>query len=292
MARRIICTNDDDLSVEFTDAFSPFLLESCDGIYSVKNNVTTSENTMTDGSTYQGSITKLRNIVLTLRDKTDSDHASNRLLLYNLFKPKSLGTFKYVEDDEIRLINYYVESIEVDGENRARQATVSMLCPDPFFTGDTDITVVMAGWEALFTFPHQFVSGGEAIGNRVEELLKTINNTSAADNIGMTITITASGSVTNPTITHVEQNESLTIGTTSNPFNMVFGDKVIITTGTNNKHVYFVHSGTTTEINEYLTESSEFIQLTHGANTIGYSATSGQSFMTVVISFRYRYLGC
>ena len=73
------------MEVSFTDTFSPFLLEDCDGIYTVKNTVTTSENTMTDGATYQGSTTQMRNIVLTLRDHPKADHQENRTLLYNLF---------------------------------------------------------------------------------------------------------------------------------------------------------------------------------------------------------------
>ena len=77
MKRKIICTNEDGMEVVFSSTFSPFLLESCDGIYSVQNNVTSSENTMTDGSTYQGSVTQMRNIVLTLWDRPDADHQAN-----------------------------------------------------------------------------------------------------------------------------------------------------------------------------------------------------------------------
>lgn len=293
MARFIICTNDDDMEVKFTDSFSPWLLESCDGVYSVNNNVATSENTMTDGSTYQGSVTKMRNIVLTLRDHPTADHKENRTLLYSLFKPKSAGTLAYYEKEgaESRSIDYYVESIDVDGENRARQATVSLLCPDPFFVAPNDITVTMAGWESYFEFDHEFPADGEEFGARIEEKLKTINNTSAADNIGMDIMLKAAGAVTNPSVYHVEQGESIAIGTTANPLNMVAGDIVEITTGTNNKHVYLTHEGAKTEINEYLSEDSEFIQLERGKNTIGYSAESGESYLTVTISYRYRYMG-
>ncbi len=281
------------MEVAFGATFAPFLLESCDGLYTVQNNVVTSQNTMTDGATYQGSSTKMRNIVLTLRDKPKANHQENRSLLYNLFKPKAPGTLMYFEDEnaESRSIEYYVESIDIDSVKRARQATVSLLCPDPFFVAPSDITVTMAGWEAYFEFPHEFQPGGEEFGARVEEKLKTINNTSAADNIGLEITITAAGYVLNPSIYHVEQNERITVGTEAKPLEMVAGDKVRITTGTNNKHVYMEHGGVTTEINEYLTEDSEFIQLEHGHNTIGYSAETGDNYMTVEISYRYRYLG-
>jgi len=281
------------MEVTFGKAFSPFLLENCDGIYTVQNNVVSSENTMTDGATYQGSTTKMRNIVLTLRDKNGTDHQANRTLLYTLFKPKSLGKLTYLENDksESRSIDYYVESVVVDSVMRARQATVSLLCPEPFFVGPSDLTVTMAGWNSYFEFMHEFSAAGEEFGARVNERLKTIENTSAADNIGLTITITASGPVENPSIYHVEQAESITVGTEARPLDMVTGDKVIITTGTNNKHVYLEHNGVKTEINEYMTEDSEFIQLMHGTNTLGYSAVSGETYMTVVVAYRYRYLG-
>ena len=292
MARKITCSNNDNMSVEFSENdFTPFLLESCDGIYLVENNVSTSENTMTDGATYQGAVTRMRNIVLTLRDKPKSDHKANRTLLYNLFKPKSPGIFAYEEDGEIRTIDYYVESVSIDGSMRARQATVSLLCPDPFFVDTSDLVVTMSGWKAMWEFAHAFQNGGEPFGVRVNEKLKTIQNTSAADHIGITITITALGPVKNPSITHVENDEMIKVGTSAHPLELSLGDQVIITTGTNNKNVYLVRAGAKTGINEYLDEQSEFIQLMSGSNTLGYAAESGEEYMAVEVSYRYKYLG-
>lgn len=293
MKRIIRCKNEDGLEVLLGSAFNPFLLEDCDGIYTVKNNVAVSANTMTDGGTYQGAVTEVRNIVLTLRDYVDADHEANRTLLYKLFKPKSKGTFIYQENEnaEERSIDYYVESIEADGKLRARRYTVSLICPDPFFVAPKDLVVTMAGWESRFEFPFEIPAEGIEFGVRIEEKLKTIDNTSAAENIGLTITVLVGGEVTNPSIYHVEKNEKITVGTEANPLNLVSGDKVIITTGTNDKHAYKVHNGEKTEINNYLSEDSEFIQLQHGFNTLGYSADVGEEHMEVEVSYRYRYLG-
>ena len=60
--RLITCTNEDGISLYFGVSFSPFILESVDGVYSIKNKVSTVENTMIDGSTYQGSVAEMRNI--------------------------------------------------------------------------------------------------------------------------------------------------------------------------------------------------------------------------------------
>ena len=293
MKRIIRCKNEDGLEVLFGSSFNPFLLEDCDGIYTVKNNVSVSANTMTDGGTYQGAVTETRNIVLTLRDYVDSDHEANRTLLYKLFKPKAKGTFIYQENEyaETRSIDYYVENIECDGKMRARRYTISLICPDPFFVAPNDLVVTMAGWEPRFVFPFEIPAEGIEFGARIEEKLKTIDNSSAAENIGLTITINIGGQVKNPSIYHVEKGEKITVGTELNPLNLVGGDSVVITTGTNDKHAYLVHNGTKTEINNYLSEDSEFIQLQHGFNTLGYSADAGEEHMEVAISYRYRYLG-
>ena len=46
-----------------------------------------------------------------------------------------------------------------------------------------------------------------------------------------------------------------------------------------------------TEINEYLDEGSDFIQLVHGKNTFTYAAAAGRDYMNVTITYRFRYLG-
>lgn len=275
--------------INFQSRFSPFLLADCDGLYGIENNVTMSDNTMTDGATYQGSVAKKRNIVLTL--KTKENHRLRRYELYQLFSQGTKGTLTYMEDETERAINYYVEKVDVDSVKNVRTATVSLLCPDPYFEATADKELTMAGWEQEWEFIHEFVAEGEEFGRRVQEKIKTIENTSGAKGIGITIEIYANGAVSDPQITHVESGDYIKVGTEAHPLNMVSGDILTVTTQTNNKKVKLTHGGTTTEINEYLDEGSEFIQLQAGINTIGYSAGSGESNMTVKLIYREKYLG-
>lgn len=65
--RSITCDNHNGYRMTFdTESFKPFVLASVDGLYLSENNVTVSDNTMTDGGTYQGSVKKKRNIVMIL----------------------------------------------------------------------------------------------------------------------------------------------------------------------------------------------------------------------------------
>lgn len=293
MKRFIKCSNEDGMEMTFGSTFTPFLLENCEGIYTVNNDVILKENSMTDGAIYRGTTTKKRNIVLTLRDHVKADHQKNRTLLYNLFKPKSLGTFIYYENKEAagRSINYQVELVDIDSVNRSRRATVSLVCADPFFEDLEDIVVEMAGWRKCFQWPHEFVEEKEPFGERVSELIKTVKNNCAADHIGMEILMLAYGTVKNPALHHVEKGEYIKVGTPEHELQLSAGDMVKITTGMNNKNVYMISNGQETKINGYLDEESEFLQLTSGKNTFKYDADEGIDYLNVTISYRFRYFG-
>ena len=111
------------------------------------------------------------------------------------------------------------------------------------------------------------------------------------DSIGITVTLEAEGPVINPAVYHAESGEFIKIGNEVRSFSINAGDVVIITTETNNKAVYLVRDGVKQEINEYLDEDSDFIQLQHGTNTIRYTADAGEDYLNVTVSYRFRYLG-
>ena len=286
--RVIKCTNKDGISMRFTERdLTPFILVSAEGIYDATNNMYISENTMIDGAQYQGSTAKYRNIVLTLKD--DGNFPENRNMLNQLFKDNEEGLLEISENGKnLRVIEYYVESISSTGTFGKRYHTISLICPDPFFYDPNDTSVYMASWISDFEFEFEEIDGFE-FGHQSAEKIQNIVNDYAENNIGMTIRISCSGAVVNPTITRVESDTHITVGSIAKSLETEVGDVIIITTGTGNKHVYLTREGVTTEINEYLTEDSEFIQLMRGNNNIGYSADSGEEYMAVEISYRFKH---
>ena len=294
--RSITCTNKTTgISITFgEEKFAPFFLATVDGIYQSDNNIYVSDNTMTDGGTYQGSIAKKRNIVIYAMDNPQSENfiynQGNRDLLYSLFRKDEEGTLVYTENGKSRKINYYSEGVKRANKG-SRLFAISLLCPNPMFKDETTHNVSMADWIDGFEFIHEFIEEGEEFATRSGTRLVNIVNDVATSNIGLTITIEASGVVINPSITHVETEMSTHVGSDANPFAMARGDILTITTATNNKHVRLTHEGVTTEVNEYLTEDSEFIQLMYGNNNIAYDADSGEEYMVVNITYAYEYEG-
>lgn len=288
--RDITCINNDGFTLTFGEgSASPFLLSDATGCYDLDNNVVISDNTMSDGGAYLGSVSKVRNIILTLRD--NKDNVSNRNLLFTLFRSRSKGTLIFREGDNQRQINYYVEYIHCTGNYGSRTYIVSLLCDDPYWYAMDDIVVYLANWEDDFEFLHEFQSAGEEFGHRSADTIADIINQNAESGIGLTIAIEALGAVVNPSVTHIQTGDAITVGHTGKQLTMSRGDVLTITTSDNDKHVYLTHNGNTSEINEYLTEDSVFIQLTTGMNTIGYDADSGQGNMMVNLSYRLKFAG-
>lgn len=282
--RKIKCVNEDNISLEFTERFSPFLLLEAEGLYEFNVNVNMSDVSMGDGAIYEGSNIEKRNIVLYIADYTE--HWNRRNQLYQLFKPRSKGTLIYSEDENSRQIEYYVESVLVESIKRVRKATVSLLCPDPFFSDMFDVNVIMNGWKSNFEFPHQFVADKEQFGIRIIKQIETINNDSI-DDLGMEIIIKASGEVINPSLRDIYKETFIKVGTTDRPLNMKLNDVLIINTCNNAKNVYFNGK----KINNFLNEDSTFLQLSTEDNVLRYDADSGMENMLVTIRFRKKFLG-
>lgn len=287
--RYIICRNSEGIEILIGEKeTNPFALLSAEGLYTINNRVATTENTMMDGATYHGSTAKMRNIILTIANKPP--YPGNRELLDAVFKEADAGTLIFHEDGGTeKTIDYYVESVESDGEPNSFKHVISLLCPDPFFYAPNDVIVLLANWEGLFEFEHEFVAAGEEFGRQSNIRMAEIINTNMVDRVGMTIRVLSYGPVTNPSIAIAETGEEIQVGSSAKPFNMVSGDVLEITTETGNKHVYFTHNGTTQEINHYLTDNSVFLQLRRGSNHIGYEADSGAKYMSVEIIYRLKF---
>jgi hypothetical protein len=288
--RVITCSNEDGYEIVLTErGFTPFLLCAADGIYDVLIDLTISKNNNTHGSTYQGSRQKERDITLVIKDQTNS--AYNRQLVNRVFSEGTEGTLVYKDDEEELYCKYRVEKIKPKVKVGARLTQIDLVCVDPFFYAMDDYKTTLATTVGAFTFPHCFPVAKEVFGYKSNQRLANIKNELGINGIGLTITVTCSGEVTNPIIRHIEANEHIALGSESNPLNLLAYDKLIITTALGDAHIYLVRDGVKTEINQYLTEDSEFIKLQSGNNNIGYDADSGADNMEVEVKYRKKYAG-
>lgn len=115
------------------------------GLDPVKASVTTSQYGAIDGASFTGSSVDTRNIVLTIRPNPDWQtwtYEKLRRLIYSYFMPKRLTRLVFYSDDLIPLtISGIVEDVSINMFSKDPEFTVSIICPDPYFTA-LDPTVI------------------------------------------------------------------------------------------------------------------------------------------------------
>lgn len=281
---------DDNINLVINDLSPDIVINTIDGIYEFVGEVMTSPYSQTSGDRYKTTRAPKRNIVV--EGIIYNNFYENRQLMYRVFRLGSVGRFCYSENGrDNRYADYYVESIDIDQDAYRGAYQISLICPDPFFYAATPKNIDLAAWISDFEFIHEFDENGEELGHRETSMIQEVENLNGVDGIGLKITFTATGNVTNPYIYLYETGEQIKIGTTANPYTLTSTKKVEIETTTGKKNIVQVENNVETRINEYLDPDSVFFQLRSGINTIGYNAASGAANLNVHIEYKMRYLG-
>lgn len=289
----ITCENAAGASLSFPAGFSDdsdFVLQDATGVLEAKADLFTSEGALSDGAVWQGSRMQKRNIVLTIRDRPNSDHAALRLRLFDLFRFKQKGSLTFTrEDGTSRFIEYVVESVTTDVKKRSHSYQVSLMCPSPFFLSSTEEMETLGGVSGGFTFQHIFTEAGEIFGTKGTSRSVYVENEGASNEIGLTITLSAvNGTVTNPKVYRLESGEKIDLGDSEDPLVLLPGESIIITTGRGNKRIL---SEDGENLAGYLSEDSDFMQIESGGNTFTVGADKGASYLMAVFRWRYAYEG-
>lgn len=132
----------DDNGREETDLLQ---IRNIEGLGPVKSAVNTSPYGSVDGVAYLGTNVPFRNIVLTIGfnpDWIDHTYEELRRLVYLYFMPKKETRLVFFSDDISPVeISGIVESCEPNPFSKDPEATVSIICPDPYFTSLDPIVV-------------------------------------------------------------------------------------------------------------------------------------------------------
>lgn len=277
---QITLENERGKQICLTNDENKFQVTSVTGINPPSANISTVEN-IGDGEEFTHSRISKRNIVINMI--INGDVEANRLALYQVVQSKEyikvfLETYsKYV------WIDGRVESVEVDNYQLKTTCQISILCFDPYFKSVEEFINSMNTVENNFYFPFYMVDPIPISTYSQITVLNLINEGNIRS--GMTIEINALGNITNPIIYNRETKEYIGVGTEENPFQMIYGDKIIITTMQNKKKIKLIRNAVETNIFNRLVKGSTFLSLSSGDNTFTYDALDGNEF--VDIKFRH-----
>lgn len=282
-SRRIVCENSYGYKLEFAYSF-PFFLKSYSGVHEYSGNIATIKSAFGVGVTYVGTSVDERNISMVVAFRDNSFAQTRRNQIYNIFPLNDVGTFYFYEGDIVRKINYRVEKVTLTKSINVIYASISLICPSPYFLDSEETIVTLNNWDKLFKFPLTIPNEvGIQFGSKNNNTTIEIENNTHI-NYGLTITFTANGEVTNPSLKNSTTQEEMKLN-----YTLKNNEQIVVTTYNNEKTITFIDSTKEeTNITNTLVFGTKFLQAKNGVNRYVPSADAGLENLDVNISY-YNY---
>lgn len=277
-----------------------FAVKSITGLGPPKANINTTEVITNDGSLYNSSRVNQRNIVISFLYLPVPTIEEVRQSSYKYFPINKEVTLIVETDKRIAMTKGYVEANEPDIFSKQEGATISIICPDPYFYlyGTDGITVsVFRGVVSVFEFPFSNESLNEnliQLGAIQESTAQNIYYEGDSD-VGMDIIMEAEGEVGDITIYKLTTREQMRLSSEKlaalTGSGLVKGDKVIIKTSRGEKGVTLYRQGDEINILNALDKGVNWIRLTKGDNLIAYTTSRGGEYLNFWIENKVIYEG-
>lgn len=263
---------------------SGFAVRSITGLGAGKASINTTEIATNDGSMFNSARLDSRNIVISLLFLWKDSIEDVRQLSYKYFPIKRKVTLLIETDNRLAQIDGYVESNEPTIFSKEEGSDISIICPDPFFysAGSNGITTTLfSGVEPMFEFPFcndSLIQPLLMMGS-IQNFTDKVITYDGDSEIGMTMSIFATGPATQITIYNTNTRETMKIDTdkieTITGSGIVAGDEIVICTVKGRKSITLIREGLRTNILNCLDKNTDWFTLSKGENIFAYSAETG-----------------
>lgn len=286
--QKLTFTNSRGETIEFENS-APYVLSNIEGTGGVETEIQTTKSPFQDGSTLHDVILQTRAISIegAVIGKSREDMYLQRQKLARVLNPKlGAGVLRYQNDAGIKEIEAVAEQSPVFKERYSNNNLflVSLVCPSPFWLDQNEAKEEIAAWVGDVQFPIE-ISETAVMGHRESNLIVNVNNAGDVD-CGMRIEFKALASVTNPSLFDVNTRKFIKVKQT-----LQAGDKLTICTYFGKKKVELYRAGVISNVFNYITIDSDFLQLVPGDNLLRYDAEAGIDNLEVSIYYRPQYVG-
>jgi len=264
-----------------------YWLSDLTGVESTTQTIMTARGFQQHGSNYLGTLLESRMISfkLTMMDRSTAGLKAKRAHLLKVFNPVA-GAGELILDmagDEYRIIAsvydgpHEVPAESIDVPDYVQSFTVGLFCPRPAWESKTRYALKMVGFIGGFRFPFHFPFRLAEQGDAIEiDYPGTIDAPVLIEFIGPAVM---------PKITKRQTGENIEVD-----LDLQEGDKLYIDTTPGAINIYKTTcAGEQQSAFNFVNPLNSYFQLTHGINTLSFSAASGNP--EVYIYYRDRYSG-
>ena len=262
---------------------SGYDITEINGIDPAEAVINVTKNAGADGSVYNSAYVNDRQITITL--VVNYPVESNRITLYQYFKPKFPVTLYFKNGARNVYISGYVQNVDVGFFDKKQTVQIVINCPQPYFNGYQNNVQDFANVEALFEFPFSIDESGIPFSELQLNVEQSIINNGDVET-GAIIKIQALGAIDTPKIFNVETNEYMIIN-----FNLQRGDLVTINTRRGEKAITLLREGVKSSLVGYLEAGSSWFQFVPDDNLFTLAANAGIENMLTTFEIRDQYEG-
>jgi hypothetical protein len=278
---------------------SGFFIRDVQGLGPTKSNINVSESLNVNGGVFNSARSTTRNIVFDVGFYNDGNESIEtiRQNTYRFFPTNKPITLLITTENRTALTTGYTETNEPDIFSNGSGATISVVCPDAFFTEEEPVQTVFSGITGGFKFPFSNESvtlKKLSFGTVFIDTQKSVFYT-GDEGTGIRIHVTFLGFVNDLTMSNITTGESMTIGATNlaalTGSSFKLHDELYISTLVGNKTIYLLRDGVWYNILGAMDPNSDWFRIDRGDNLFAYSAVTGTDKMQFLIEHNVLYGG-
>ena len=262
---------------------SGFVVQGIEGLGPCKATINSKEIATNDGSTFNSARSNSRNIVLSLMYLFNPTIEATRQKSYKYFPIKKKIKMEVETDGRILETYGYVESNEPNIFSKQESATISIVCPDPYFYSQGTSVTLFSGVIPEFEFEFSNESSSQKLLNMGSIQMNTAQTVyyQGDSKVGFMMYINLLGPASGVSIFNTDTAERMTIDSdkliSMTGEDLHVGDEIVISTRTGNKYINLIRDGVTTNILNTLDRGTDWFSLEKGDNVFAFTATSGGS---------------
>lgn len=273
-------TNKNNKKLVFNGLNASYNITNIQGLSPAKATINTTQAALVDGAIYNSAKVNMRsiNIAFTIEEPVEV----NRLNIYQVLRVKGPIKVNYSSPNIDVFIEGYIESLDVGHFDKKQKATVSILCPAPYFKSAQEIINEISFTTARFHFPFSNPVGETSVVFGVISAVAraAVPNGGGIDT-GLIFEVYAKDYCDNPTIYNYMTGESFGVNVSFWP-----GDTLIINTNTGEKSVTLVREGIESNLFNDIIEGSKWLTLPPEGAVFVYTLGEGDTG-AVLISIKH-----
>lgn len=262
---------------------SSYIVTQITGLTPVNASINTTTMALGDGSVYNSSRLRKRNITMTIAPRKDIE--KSRINLYQYIRTKRYIKIYITTKMRDVYIEGYVESMEGDLYEKPQKLMVSIICPNPYFKGIEKNVVNFSNVTKMFEFPFALPAAGDIISTLEVYQETNVHNESDSDT-GVIFDLYARDTVKNPTIYNQTKNKNFSL-----ECELIEGDHIIINTQKGKKSAKIIRNNEEINILNKIKKGSNWLTLESGDNIISYICDEGGHNLNIIITIEHIYEG-